>query len=60
MTIDCVVAGIKALLPGDLQDVWARLNGGTMRPGESSRQAGERGSERTAEQLRQEERLAAW
>eukprot|EP00974_Lingulodinium_polyedra_P058043 5589014-Lingulodinium_polyedra.AAC.1 len=60
MTIDCVVAGIKALLPEDLRDAWARLNGSTVRPGEGSRQAGERDSEHTAEQLRQEERLAAW
>eukprot|EP00974_Lingulodinium_polyedra_P101196 9803503-Lingulodinium_polyedra.AAC.1 len=60
MTIDCVVAGVRALLPEDLRDAWARLNGGAMRPGEGSRQAGERDPGRTAEQLQEEERLAAW
>eukprot|EP00974_Lingulodinium_polyedra_P036404 3491672-Lingulodinium_polyedra.AAC.1 len=28
MTIDCVVANVRALLPEDLREAWTRLNGG--------------------------------
>eukprot|EP00974_Lingulodinium_polyedra_P032094 3091038-Lingulodinium_polyedra.AAC.1 len=60
MTIDCVVANVRALLPEDLREAWTRLNGGAKRSGEGSRQAGDRDPARAAEQQQEEERLAAW
>eukprot|EP00974_Lingulodinium_polyedra_P079934 7741679-Lingulodinium_polyedra.AAC.1 len=38
MTIDGIVASVRALLPEDLREAWGRLNGGEKRAGEGDGQ----------------------